>query len=59
MGAEQDAPHTVLRAAPAAGVDLDAITAALERDGVSAFCDAYEQLLDCIEAKLGALSAAR
>jgi transaldolase len=37
-----------------AGLDLTAITTQLERAGVSAFCDSYRQLLDCIEAKLAA-----
>jgi transaldolase len=45
----------VLTAAGSAGVDLDRITAELEREGVRAFCDSYHQLLDCIENKLGAL----
>jgi transaldolase len=38
-----------------AGLDLTAITAALERAGVNAFCDSYRQLLDCIESKLAVL----
>jgi transaldolase len=41
-----------LRQAQEAGIDLEVITAALERDGVRAFCDAYRQLLDRVEAKL-------
>jgi transaldolase len=44
----------VLRKALTAGVDLDAITAQLERDGVRSFCDSYKQLLDRIAAKVGA-----
>ncbi len=36
----------------AAGVDLDAITTQLEREGVESFCRSYEELLDCIERKL-------
>ena len=47
----------VLSAAAAAGVDLDAITAELERDGVQAFCDSYAELLRCIEGKRSALTA--
>jgi transaldolase len=47
-----------LAAAAAAGIDLPAITAELEREGVRSFCDSYNQLLDCIEAKLGVLAAA-
>jgi transaldolase len=44
--------------AAAAGIDLPAITAELEREGVESFCDSYRQLLDCIDSKLGALMAA-
>jgi transaldolase len=35
-----------------AGVDLAAITADLEREGVRSFCASYHELLDCIETKL-------
>jgi transaldolase len=34
-----------------AGIDLDAITAQLEREGVQSFCASYHELLGCIEAK--------
>jgi transaldolase len=34
------------------GIDLAAITADLEREGVRSFSDSYQELLDCIEAKL-------
>jgi transaldolase len=44
------AGETLLRA-DGAGVDVAAITAALEREGVRSFCDSYQQLLQCIEAK--------
>jgi transaldolase len=43
--------ETLERAAEA-GIDLAAITADLEREGVRSFCDSYQELLDCIEAKL-------
>jgi transaldolase len=46
----------VLRRAAAAGLDLPEITAALEREGVRSFCDAYRELLGCLEAKLGRLA---
>jgi transaldolase len=36
-----------------AGIDLDAITAQLEREGVRSFCESYEELLGRIAAKLG------
>jgi transaldolase len=42
----------VLSRAEDAGVDLAAITADLERDGVRSFCASYQELLDCIETKL-------
>jgi transaldolase len=42
----------VLSRAEEAGVDLAAITADLERDGVRSFCTSYQELLDCIETKL-------
>jgi transaldolase len=42
----------ILRRARGAGIDLDTITAELERHGVRSFCDSYRELLDCVEAKL-------
>ena len=44
--------RTTLSRAEDAGVDLAAITAELERDGVRSFCASYQELLDCIETKL-------
>jgi transaldolase len=41
-----------LRGAADAGIDLAAVTAELEREGVRSFCDSYRDLLACIEAKL-------
>ncbi|MDQ4026311.1 MAG: hypothetical protein M3217_12610, partial [Actinomycetota bacterium] len=41
-----------LRRARETGIDLDAVTAELEREGVRSFCDSYHELLDCIETKL-------
>ena len=38
-------PRSTLRRAAAAGIDLDAITAELEREGVRSFCDSYHELL--------------
>jgi transaldolase len=46
------AVEETLRRADAAGVDLDAITAELERAGVESFCQSYEELLRRIESKL-------
>jgi transaldolase len=46
------AAEETLRRAEAAGIDLAAVTAQLEREGVRSFCDSYHELLDCIEAKV-------
>ncbi|HWK28526.1 MAG TPA: transaldolase [Solirubrobacter sp.] len=48
----------VLDQAGEAGVDLAAITAQLEREGVDAFCGSYRELLACIESKLSDLAPA-
>jgi transaldolase len=52
LGDSTDAADTIVRAVEDAGIDLDAITAQLEREGVQAFCDAYSELLGCINSKL-------
>jgi transaldolase len=52
------AAHATLVDAARAGLDLDATTATLEREGVQSFCDSYDQLLGCIESKLAVLVAA-
>ena len=57
LGADLSAAHRVLAAAAAEGVDLDTITAELEREGVQSFCDSYAELLRCIEGKRDALTA--
>jgi transaldolase len=51
------AAETLLRA-DGAGIDVGAITAALEREGVRSFCDSYHQLLHCIEAKKARIATA-
>ncbi|HWC28286.1 MAG TPA: transaldolase family protein, partial [Solirubrobacteraceae bacterium] len=50
--------HT-LQLAREAGIDLDAITAGLEREGVRAFCDSYVRVLACIDTKIDGPSTAR
>ena len=45
------------RDADGRGLDLDAVTAKLEREGVQSFCDSYRELLDCIEGKLAVVGA--
>jgi transaldolase len=57
LGREPGAASRVLWAADADGVDLDAITRELEREGVQAFSDSYAELLSCIERKRGMLAA--
>jgi transaldolase len=53
LDADPEAAERTLADAVAAEVDLQAVTAGLEREGVRSFCDSYHQLLDCIEGKLG------
>jgi transaldolase len=50
------AAETLLR--DGAGIDLDAITAELEHEGVRSFCDSYNQLLHCIETKTAQIATA-
>jgi transaldolase len=57
LDADPDAAQRTLDAAATAGIDLAALTAQLEREGVSSFCDSYHRLLDCIERKLPAGAA--
>jgi len=57
LGPDPGEALRVLSAAAVEGVDLDAITDALERDGVQAFCDSYAELLRCIGGKRSALTA--
>ena len=45
------AAEETLRRAEEAGIDLAAITAQLEREGVRSFCDSYHDLLSCVETK--------
>jgi transaldolase len=53
LDADPDAAVAVLAELAATGIDLAAVSAELERDGVRSFCASYHQLLDCIESKLG------
>jgi transaldolase len=53
------AARAALADAARAGIDLDAVTLALEHDGLQSFCASYRELLDCIERKLRALGAER
>jgi transaldolase len=53
----EDAAETLLQA-DGAGIDVGAITAALEREGVRSFCDSYHDLLHCIETKKSRIASA-
>ena len=48
-----EAERVVVRAADA-GLNLPAVTAELEREGVESFWDSYKELLRCIESRLAA-----
>jgi transaldolase len=51
VGSDAGAAEETLRRVEAAGIDLAAITADLEREGVRSFCDSYHDLLSCVETK--------
>ena len=57
LEADPAAAQAILSAAAEEGVDLETVTGELEREGVKAFCDSYDQLIACIESKLGSLIA--
>jgi transaldolase len=52
LSADTSAADQTLRAARETGIELDALTAELEREGVRSFCDSYHELLDCIADKV-------
>ena len=47
-----DADRTILASVEHAGIDLTAVAADLEREGVRAFCASYRELLGCLTTKL-------
>jgi transaldolase len=53
LSEDASSAEDVLRRAADLGVDVDVITAALEREGVRSFCDSYRTLLACVDAKVG------
>jgi transaldolase len=55
LDADPLAAEQTLTAAARARIELDAVTAELEREGVRSFCDSYHQLLECIERKRGVM----
>jgi transaldolase len=52
LSLDASAAEETLRQAADAGINLPAVTAELEREGVRSFCDSYHDLLTCIETKL-------
>jgi transaldolase len=57
LDVDLDAAEQTLASASDAGIDLAAVTAELDREGVRSFCDSYRELLNCIEGKLGVVGA--
>jgi transaldolase len=57
LDADPGTAERTLADAASSGINLGAVTAALEREGVRSFCDSYRQLLDCIEGKLAVVTA--
>jgi transaldolase len=55
LGADVSAAEALLSELAKVHVDVDAITADLERSGVESFRDSYRQLLGCIETRLAHL----
>jgi transaldolase len=55
LAADSAAAERVLTEAEAAGLDLPALTAELEREGVESFLGSYRELLGCIESKLASV----
>jgi transaldolase len=53
LDSDVEAAQAVLSAAAEEGLELERITGELEREGVRSFCDSYDELLSCIESKLG------
>jgi transaldolase len=56
LGSDSSLAWRILVAAHNVGVNLDEITAELEREGVQSFCTSYDELLRCIDTKLAAIS---
>jgi transaldolase len=52
LDSDPEGAERTLAEAQGAGIDIAAVTAELEREGVQSFCDSYDQLLDGIESKL-------
>jgi transaldolase len=51
LSSDASAADETLRRAADAGIDLETITAELEREGVRSFCRSYDELLTCVAEK--------
>jgi 3-phenylpropionate/trans-cinnamate dioxygenase ferredoxin reductase subunit len=58
LDADATEARAVLALAAAAGVELGPIARELEREGVQAFSDSYDELLACVESKLARVARA-
>jgi transaldolase len=58
LSVDAEAAAETLLLADGAGVDVGAITASLEREGVRSFCDSYDELIHCIESKTERITTA-
>ncbi len=59
LSIDVSAAEGVLGRAEQASIDLGAVTAQLEREGVRSFCDSYHELLGCVESKAERTGLAR
>jgi transaldolase len=57
LDADPDGAKRTLAKTQDAGIDLAAVTAELEREGVQSFCGSYDELLECIASKLSIVGA--
>jgi len=57
LGESTAAAQDILRSAEDEGIDLAAVTAQLEREGVQSFCASYDELIERIETRLREPSA--
>ena len=58
LGGPKSEPRELLSQFDHVGVSLTRVTTELEHEGVASFCNSYAQLLECIDARRRALSAA-
>jgi transaldolase len=57
LGSDVSVAEHLIHQLAASGIDFDALTDGLERQGVEAFRDSYHQLLSAIEERIASLTA--